>query len=212
MAAGLVEAAILIGLVLGLAAPNVIRKAAATLAAIDFREPPPPPRPSPHHDRQAGGAPSPVRAPAPVAMAPPVRIPLPVPTMLAPAAGPAALGDGIGLAGAGAGSGSGNGAGEGGGSDAEWIKGEIRDSDYPHAARQAREQGTTGTLIAVDPNGRPVACTVRRSSGSAELDQATCRLILRRFRFHPARDASGHAIAGSVDYDQEWAITGYMGD
>jgi protein TonB len=42
------------------------------------------------------------------------------------------------------------------------------------------------------------------SSGNRALDDTTCRLILKRFRFAPARDAAGMAVPGEVDYDQEW--------
>ncbi|MDE2404988.1 MAG: TonB family protein [Sphingomonadales bacterium] len=189
-----------------------MRRAVTALTAIDILPPPPPTRhPAPAHDRQQGGAPSAARAPRHV-VTPPVRLPLPVVTPAPPAGGLASRGAGAGLAGQGAGTGSGDAAGDGGGSDAEWIKGAITDSDYPHEAREARQQGVTHTRVEVDANGRPSACTIRRSSGSALLDQTTCRLILKRFRFAPARDATGRAIADAVDYDQEWSITGYMGE
>jgi protein TonB len=53
---------------------------------------------------------------------------------------------------------------------------------------------------------------VLRSSGSAALDETTCRLVLKRFRFAPARDANGQPTPGEIDYDQEWSITGYLGE
>ena len=127
-----------------------------------------------------------------------------------PAGGAARSGEGTAAGGDGAGSGTGN-DGNGGG-DAAWIKGRIGDSDYPPAARDARAEGVTRTRIEIDRDGRPTACSVRRSSGSALLDDTTCRLILRRFRFSPARDDNGRTVADSVDYDQSWSISGYMGD
>jgi len=66
--------------------------------------------------------------------------------------------------------------------------------------------------VTVDARGRASGCTVLRSSGSAALDETTCRLVLKRFRFTPARDAGGQATPGEIDYDQEWAITGYLGE
>ncbi|MBU6268390.1 MAG: energy transducer TonB [Sphingomonadales bacterium] len=210
MAAAGIEGLIVAGLLLGLAAPASLRRAITTLTAIDLREPPPPkPHPTAHHE-QHGGASGAIRAPEPRIAPPPVRVALapPVPA----AAGAAQAGTGAGANGRGAGLGQGDGSGDGGGTDAEWIKGRIENSDYPHDAREAREQGTTRVEIAVDASGRPSGCTVRHSSGSGQLDQTTCRLVLKRFRFNPARDAAGHAVADAVDYDQEWSITGYMGD
>ena len=47
--------------------------------------------------------------------------------------------------------------------------------------------------------GASSGCEVVKSSGSAELDGTTCRLIERRFRYRPARDAQGRAIAEDCD-------------
>jgi len=209
-AAAGIEALIIVGLLLGLAAPAAMQRAITTLTALDLREPPPPPRrPAPHRDPQAGSSAA-IRAPRPRIAPPPVRIVLAAPVPAA--AGAASAGIGAGASGNGAGLGQGNGSGDGGGSDAELVKGRIDDADYPRAAREARQQGVTRVAIAVDASGRPTACTMHRSSGSSELDATTCRLVLKRFRFRPARDAAGNAIADQVDYDQDWRIAGYMGD
>lgn len=114
-------------------------------------------------------------------------------------------GPGRGAGGSGSGPGGGGPGGEGdGGSDPAWIGGAIRNSDYPREARRSGAEGTVETEIAVDAKGRPSGCTVIASSGSAVLDEATCRLILHRFRFAPARDAAGRAMPGTAFYDQEW--------
>ena len=122
------------------------------------------------------------------------------------------LGKGAGGQGTGAGSGTGgfgtgagNGDGDGdGGSDAEWTGGKIKNGDYPKALREAHVSGTTVTEISVSPAGRPSACRVIQTSGSRDLDAATCQLIMQRFRFKPARNAAGQAISGAVEYEQEW--------
>jgi protein TonB len=44
----------------------------------------------------------------------------------------------------------------------------------------------------VHTDGRPRDCVVTRSSGNPVLDETTCRLIEQRFRYRPARDASGN--------------------
>ena len=116
----------------------------------------------------------------------------------------AGAGSGNGAQGSGSGSGAGDGANDGGGSDPEWTGGKIKNGDYPKALREAHVSGTTVTEIAVSPAGRPSACRVIQTSGSRELDAATCQLIVQRFKFKPARNAAGQAISGAVEYEQEW--------
>lgn len=117
-------------------------------------------------------------------------------------AGGQGSGTGSGTGGNGPGAGSGN--GDGGGSDAEWTGGKIKNGDYPKALREAHVSGTTVTEIAVSPAGRASSCRVIQTSGSRELDAATCQLIMQRFKFKPARNAAGQAISGAIEYEQEW--------
>ena len=58
----------------------------------------------------------------------------------------------------------------------------------------------------VGTNGRVTDCAVTRSSGNAELDTATCRLIKRRLRYRPARDAQGRPIPAAIVGKQEWTV------
>jgi protein TonB len=118
--------------------------------------------------------------------------------------GAGGLGTGTGSGNGGTGTGDGNGDGAGGGSDAEWTGGKIRDKDYPKALREANISGTTVTEVAVSSTGRAAACRVTRSSGNRELDTTTCQLIMERFRFKPARNAAGQAVASQIEYEQEW--------
>jgi protein TonB len=111
--------------------------------------------------------------------------------------GLAGIGPGAGGSGAGLGGNGGRGADRGDGSPPVRIRGELKNSDYPKEARKAGQQGRVETEITVDPKGRPSACAVTRSSGSAELDRATCRLIMHRFRYAPARDRSGRRLRAS---------------
>jgi protein TonB len=215
------EAAVIALIALGFAAPPALRQqVGAALTAIDLTRPPTPPPPAQHHARDAGkAAPAHARAhAAPVAAAtPPVAL-KPPPIAAAPVAargtardnGAALAGTGSGAGGIGNGTGSGgNGTGAGdGASDPELVKGDIRDSDFPMAARQGLEKGRTATEMAVSAQGRVTGCRVTRSSGFADLDDATCRLAVKRFRFRPAMDAAGRPIAGMVDYDQVWEASG----
>jgi protein TonB len=58
--------------------------------------------------------------------------------------------------------------------------------------------------MSVDPDGRVGRCVIARSSGSAELDATTCRLVRQRYRFDPARDARGRAVPDLVGDRHLW--------
>ena len=86
------------------------------------------------------------------------------------------------------------------------IKGRLKNSDYPRAARKAGAEGTVHVRFLVNPDGGVGGCTVTRSSGNAELDGTTCRLIERRFRYKPARDARGRPTSDVIVGEQLWWI------
>ena len=218
--AGVIELGLLLALLFGLAG-HTVSQGSNAIAAIMFSEPKPrptsPPPPQRHHQDAGKAAPAGRKAKAAPVFAPklttakPLIPAAPNPGREAGASNGAALsGQGSGAGGLGNGTGSG-GAGDGGGNggdDPEWVGGKIKDSDYPSEARAIHARGTTETEIRVSAEGRPTACSVTRSSGSGTLDATTCRLVLQRFRFHPARDAAGREIAGVVDYDQDWQPSG----
>jgi len=137
--------------------------------------------------------------------------------------GPDWMGTGGGGSGAGSGSGSGTGTGTGtgsgtgigrggtggrgsGGSEpvarAKLRGGKIGPADYPRAAGGA--QGTVEARLTVSAAGAVTGCRVTRSSGNRVLDETTCRLIRERFRFVPARDAQGRAVADIQGWQQRW--------
>lgn len=67
--------------------------------------------------------------------------------------------------------------------------------DYPMDALRRGEQGYATVAFDILASGRVGACRVVRSSGSAAIDAVPCRLLVKRARFVPARDAAGNAIA-----------------
>src|SRR5436305_8089442 len=67
-------------------------------------------------------------------------------------------------------------------------------SDYPVEALRHHEEGTVGFHLDISVEGLVTACQVTESSGSAALDQRTCKLMSTRIRFTPTRDAQGNAI------------------
>lgn len=178
-------------------------------------------RPRPKDPEGAASPPNKKNTPTPV-VAPEPKIPVKSPIDAAPVAGqgsaPAAgaapiVGPGTGRGGQGTGLGSGTqGSGTGGGGGgglatrARWISGSIRDSDYPRAALESRRSGTVFLRFVVAPSGRVSQCTVTRSSGSAALDETTCRLIRNRFRYRPARDYTGRPLAETIRGEHEWQL------
>lgn len=79
-------------------------------------------------------------------------------------------------------------------------------NDYPSRALREEREGTTGFRLTVGPDGKVVDCTVTRSSGSADLDEATCSNIRRRARFDPAKDGDGNPTTGSYASSVRWVI------
>lgn len=173
---------------------NVVKKAAEDLKTFNVEEEPPPPPeepPPPPPEQVQVETPPPVVAPPPIVrtntLPPPVTTtrtaPPPVITPTAPVAPPAppappppriepvrAKGD---------------------------VRGLFSTDDYPSRALRNEEQGTVRARLTIDSRGRVSGCTITQSSGSAELDSTTCRLLERRARFDPATDSSGNKVEGS---------------
>jgi TonB family protein len=84
--------------------------------------------------------------------------------------------------------------------------GTITDDDYPAAAIRFLEEGTTTIRMEITADGRVEQCTVTSPSGSAVLDQASCALAVRRFRFSPALDASGRPVRGQATRTIRWQL------
>jgi periplasmic protein TonB len=84
----------------------------------------------------------------------------------------------------------------------EWVS----SSDYPSAALRSQLEGVSKFILTIDPNGIVVNCLISVSSGSSELDAATCRLITDRARFEPARNNRGKPITGSWANSVRWQI------
>jgi periplasmic protein TonB len=183
--------------------------------------PPAPVMPVKAASKRPEGAASPpnVRSQASEIVAPPPVVTLPPPPILAaqvagtgvaatqgaaPVAGP---GTGAGGFGNGTGSGgTGDGDGGGGGEPPRLIHGRLKDSDYPRAAGAAGVGGTVSVRYFVGEDGRVGECRITRSSGNAELDEITCRLIRERFRFRPSLDDDGQPVGAFLVEKHSWLI------
>lgn len=127
------------------------------------------------------------------------------PTPAATATGDGSGSGEAGIAGLGLGnSGTGPGGGGGGVTRARLIAGAIRNADYPRTASRGERGGTVVAFFDVDEAGQPQGCRIVRSSGDPDLDATTCRLIVERFRYEPARDPYGRAVPDVMGWEQRW--------
>jgi protein TonB len=82
----------------------------------------------------------------------------------------------------------------------------ISEDDYPDASRRAEEQGVVRVTYTVGTNGSVTACSVTKPSGFPRLDEATCKVIQRRWRFNPAKDAAGQPIEETRSQPVRWQL------
>ncbi|MFT3977584.1 MAG: energy transducer TonB [Sphingomonas bacterium] len=176
-----------------------VKKVSEKLNTFDVEEPPPPPPdepPPPPPDMPV--TPPPVVTPPPIVQAPtqappvittpvpppprPVEVPPPPPPPPAPPrVSQAAV--------------------------AKGNPGQYFNSDnYPPSALRAGEQGRVVASLTIGTDGRVSDCEVTTSSGSAALDQATCRIAKSRVRYTPAKDENGQPIASRASLPVKWVI------
>ena len=79
-------------------------------------------------------------------------------------------------------------------------------NDYPTRALREERAGVTGFRVGVGADGRVTNCSVTSSSGSPDLDEATCSNVTRRARFNPATDGEGQPTTGSYTGRIRWVI------
>lgn len=60
--------------------------------------------------------------------------------------------------------------------------------------------------LEIAADGKVTDCTITGSSGHAELDAATCALVVKRARFQPARTGGGEAVPGSYSNTIDWRL------
>ena len=88
------------------------------------------------------------------------------------------------------------------GSPSNWAT----SNDYPSRALREEREGVTTFRVSVGTDGKVADCQVVNSSGSPDLDQATCDNVRRRARFQPATDGEGSPTAGSYSNRIRWVI------
>jgi protein TonB len=79
------------------------------------------------------------------------------------------------------------------------------DADYPQRALREEKAGTATFRVTVGTDGRVVDCVITGSSGSPELDDATCKNVSRRARFKPAME-NGQPVQSTYSNRIRWVI------
>lgn len=189
---------VIIGYALVKSGYEVVKKVAADLNTFDVKdEPPPPVEPPPPPPPDQNVPPPPVVSPPPIVNTnqapppivtqptpPPVFVPTPEPPRPAPPPPPPPKPMVA--------------------TKAVLRGGSISDEDYPPAAVRNEEAGTSVATFTIGTDGRVGSCNA--SGASASLDAETCKLIIRRFRFKTALDASGQPIAETRTQRVTWRL------
>ena len=84
----------------------------------------------------------------------------------------------------------------------------VTPDDYPVDALHANIQGMTGFRVTVDQQGNVTSCSITDSSGTASLDETTCKLVKARARFEPSRDSKRRPIRGTWSSRVKWIVPG----
>jgi TonB family protein len=74
----------------------------------------------------------------------------------------------------------------------------LQTGRYPAAAFTAQAEGNVRLRLEVESTGRPRSCAVIGTSGNASLDNHACPHVIRYAIFHPALDAGGRRLGGTV--------------
>ena len=196
----------------------------------EVKPPPPPPPPPPvqkaaskQKPKAKAGTSSPknIKSEATPVVAPKPRIVVPAPPTIAasqtPRQGAAPTqgasnvrGPGTGAGGVGAGTGSGGaGSGPGGGGDGGYVEGPrlltpvLTGRDFAPGMLDMWPRGAQVFMrFRIDASGRIIQCFVDRGTGNPAIDGELCRLTQQRFRYRPAYNRNGQAVAGWAGYRQ----------
>ncbi len=70
----------------------------------------------------------------------------------------------------------------------------VLPEDYPLRALREERSGHTGFRLTVLPSGKPLRCEIVYTSGWKDLDDRTCRTLMKRARFKPAFGPDGAPV------------------
>lgn len=82
----------------------------------------------------------------------------------------------------------------------------VSDRDYPSAAIRQEREGTSRFRLTIGVDGRVTNCVITGSSGSPDLDAATCDKVTARARFVPALGSDGMPSEGTYSSSVRWVL------
>jgi TonB family protein len=82
----------------------------------------------------------------------------------------------------------------------------VRQQDYPSRALREDKEGRVRFQLTVSAEGTVTGCNIVESSGSIDLDEATCSQLRLRATFLPARDEGGKAVAATWSASVRWVL------
>jgi protein TonB len=82
----------------------------------------------------------------------------------------------------------------------------VTTDDYPSRALREEREGVTGIAFDIGADGRVSNCRVTSSSGSPDLDDATCKNFVRRARYKPAQDDAGNPLQTTGSQRVRWQM------
>jgi len=82
----------------------------------------------------------------------------------------------------------------------------VTTNEYPRISLNRQEHGTAHFSVAVAADGSVTACRITATSGSRQLDEATCKWVSKRAKFEPATDEFGAKVAGTYSNSVRWVL------
>ena len=84
------------------------------------------------------------------------------------------------------------------------LHGRLRDEDFPLGLVTAVAPAKALLRYTVGLDGRVRNCRALEHTRATELEETACALIVKRFRFRPARDASGREVEADIVETHQW--------
>ncbi|HEX3422659.1 MAG TPA: energy transducer TonB [Sphingomicrobium sp.] len=81
-----------------------------------------------------------------------------------------------------------------------------------YVTQRGRGPWTVGVRVTVRPDGSIQGCQIESASGIPDLDGLTCRLILDRAKFKPAKWIDGSSVLGIYRTFVEWGVSDPFGN
>jgi protein TonB len=82
----------------------------------------------------------------------------------------------------------------------------VTRADYPPVSIRLNEEGVTIVKVQIDATGTVVSAELAKSSGHSRLDEKALQIVRSRFRYSPAKDASGNPVAATINQGVKWEL------